>query len=291
MAERIEYFEVNSPRWLSLEDFEGEVWKDVVGFEGLYLVSNYGRIKTVARIQPCVGKKGCDSYVIIKEKIKKIADNGHGYSIVNLSCNNKPKMKYVHRLVAEAFIPNADLLPQINHKDENKSNNKVDNLEWCTCLYNNLYGTAKERSHNTYIKNGNNRAINSFTLDGKLVRRYATAHEVEKEGLSRRSVYNVCENRARSYKGLVYRFQGEPFSYRGEYKKGIPTKIYKYDSNNNLVQEYHSIKEAEIDNGLSRNYIYSATYARRRTAIINGYKFSYYPLNSCPQQLDFNFTD
>ena len=75
-------------------------------------------------------------------------------------------------------------------------------------------------------------------------------------------------------------FEGDPFSYRKEYKKGFQTKIYKYDLNNNLIQEYVSIKEAERDNGLSRNFIYSATYARSRTAIINGYKFSYYKLNN-----------
>lgn len=76
-----------------------------------------------------------------------------GYSIVKLSINNKAKEMKVHRLVANAFIPNPNNFPCVNHKDENKSNNNIDNLEWCTYEYNNSYGTRIERQSKSLIEN------------------------------------------------------------------------------------------------------------------------------------------
>ena len=110
-----------------------EEWRDVVGYEGLYMVSNCGRVKSLKFSN---GKR---------EKIMKLSDRGNGYLRVSLSKDGESKHYNVHRLVAIAFIPNPDNLPYVNHKDECKTNNNVDNLEWCTVEYNNTYGTAKER--------------------------------------------------------------------------------------------------------------------------------------------------
>lgn len=101
-----------------------EVWKDVVGYEGLYQVSNLGRVKSLAKIDR-LGR-------CYPERLKAQVNNGTGYLVVNLKHNGKQQMRSVHRLVAEHFISNELELPEVNHIDGNKFNNVVDNLEWCT---------------------------------------------------------------------------------------------------------------------------------------------------------------
>ena len=112
-----------------------EIWKDVVGYEGLYRVSNLGRVKNNRR-----------------PHILHIYVNNWGYCCVSLWKNNKDHKHLVHRLVAQAFISNTFNLPLVNHKDENKTNNSIDNLEWCTSSYNNTYGSRPDniRKHRKY---------------------------------------------------------------------------------------------------------------------------------------------
>lgn len=123
-----------------------EIWRPVVGYEGLYEVSSYGRVRSLDRYD--------SRNRFRKGRILKLSDNGRGYLIVGLHSNNKVKNFLVHRLVAEAFLPNPENLTEVNHKDEDKSNNCVDNLEWCNRNYNINYGTAKIRGRETAIKNG-----------------------------------------------------------------------------------------------------------------------------------------
>ena len=116
---------------------ESEIWKDVVGFEGLYKVSNKGNVYSVRRRDSrgikCGGRR------------LKPTHTRNGYLKVDLHNNGKRKTKHIHRLVTEAFIPNPESLPQINHIDEVKDNNNVENLEWCDSSYNINYGTRTER--------------------------------------------------------------------------------------------------------------------------------------------------
>ena len=118
-----------------------EVWKDVVGYEGLYQVSNLGRIKSLPRL---VHFKQ-DLYRMTKERILKNSVLKSGYCKVTLCKPGSQKLTLVHRIVAQAFIPNPLNLEYVNHKDENPLNCCVDNLEWCTHTYNLNYGTCRER--------------------------------------------------------------------------------------------------------------------------------------------------
>ena len=108
------------------------IFKPIKGFENMYEISNYGIIKSVDRNIIC--KDG--QIKPIKSRYIRPADNGHGYKFVNLWKDNKQYRYYVHRLVAETFLSNPDNLSEVNHIDNNKANNSVNNLEWCNRLYN-----------------------------------------------------------------------------------------------------------------------------------------------------------
>ena len=110
-----------------------EIFKEIIGYEGLYWISNLGNVKS-------------------KHKILKPVINKDGYYCVSLSKKGKLKTYTLHRLIALHFIENPDNLPQVNHKDENKLNNNADNLEWCTKAYNNSYGTKAKRQSETRKK-------------------------------------------------------------------------------------------------------------------------------------------
>ena len=105
-----------------------EEWKDIKGYKGLYKISNTGKVKSVTT-----------------DRIKKLQINNSGYLYTVLWKNGEQRIKLIHRLVAESFIENSDNLPMVNHKDENKKNNNVDNLEWCTHKYNCNYGNRNKR--------------------------------------------------------------------------------------------------------------------------------------------------
>ena len=117
-----------------------EIWKDVTGFEGFYQVSTLGRVRSLDR--KVMGKDGFPR--LHKGKIMSPGTT-HGYKFVFLAKNGSNKQWYVHRLVASEFIPNPKNYPQINHKDEDRGNNQVNNLEWCTSKYNNNYGGHIQR--------------------------------------------------------------------------------------------------------------------------------------------------
>ena len=138
-----------------------EEWKNVIGYEGLYEVSDKGNVRNVRR-----------------NTLLKLQKN-QGYIRVALSKNGIKTWLRVHRLVAQAFLPNPDNLPQVNHKDEDKTNNSVDNLEWCDQAYNNLYGTRLEKSINTKIKNGYVNEENVGLSKKEYMKKYYQEHKKE----------------------------------------------------------------------------------------------------------------
>ena len=155
------------------KEYLNEIWKPIKGYEGLYEVSNFGRIKSL--------KFG-------KERIIKGSKDKYGYLQVGLSKNNKSKTFKVHRLVAEAFIDNTDNLPQVNHKDENPSNNVVSNLEWCDAKYNCNYGSHREKQINSQQK----RKILQYDLEGNLIKEWVSINECDRNGFDKGAVWRCC---------------------------------------------------------------------------------------------------
>lgn len=191
-----------------------EEWRDIKGYEGLYQVSNEGRVKSLNR--EITYKDGRNK--ILPERILRNFLSDLGYYHVMLSKNGAPKMYKVHRLVAKAFIPNPDNLPMINHKDENPRNNKVNNLEWCTQAYNVRYGTMIERGKQKQLNRSDlSKAVEQYTLDGEFVARYDSISEVERKNpqFKTRSVSRCCRGgqmlngkwqTITNYKGFIWRY-------------------------------------------------------------------------------------
>ena len=172
-----------------------EEWKDVPRYEGFYQVSNLGNVRSVDRYIECRGAMRFQKGKMLRPHIGKF-----GYKQVILN-NKGMKLYKVHRLVAEAFIPNPDNLPQVNHKDENKINNNVENLEWCTCLYNLLYNDLHHRRNN---KN-NRKSISVVRMQGDRVDAiYPSLNEAARKiGCSSGNISKCC----RGIKNSAYGFQ------------------------------------------------------------------------------------
>lgn len=131
-----------------------EEWKDVIGFEGAYQVSNLGRVRSLDRVIDYINN-GTPTKMKIFGKILKFTPDDEGYLRVGLKFGKKVKLAGVHRLVAQSFIPNPNNLPCVNHKDYQRDNNCVDNLEWCSVEYNNRYSeNESRRPHAMYVRCG-----------------------------------------------------------------------------------------------------------------------------------------
>ena len=153
-----------------------EIWKDIVGYEGKYAVSNWGKVKSLN-----YNHTG-------KEKLLSPVKTEKGYLFVNLRREGSRKTYKVHRLVLMTFAPceNMENL-QVNHIDEDKSNNRLENLEWCTCSYNNTYNGRHKR-----VAEKKSIPIVQLSLDGKYIRSYKSSHDAEREGSFDHSAINKC---------------------------------------------------------------------------------------------------
>ena len=161
-----------------------EIWKDVPGYEGLYRVSNLGNVFSLRNDRCLTQRVYGDGYVRVP--------------LVSLS--GKHKLWLSHRIVALAFIPNPDNLPEVNHKDEDKTNNHRENLEWCTRKYNANYGTAMKRMATT-----NSKAVEQLS-DGKVTKRWDSIKDAGRDGFDRGNISKCCSGKLRTYKGFEWRY-------------------------------------------------------------------------------------
>lgn len=154
---------------------EHEIWKDVIGYEGIYQVSNLGRVKRIGKYRNQV--KEWDS-----NKILKPGKKNNGYMYCQLSKDNKTSPKMVHRLVAEAFIENPDNKKTVNHIDGNKANNTVENLEWNTYSENNLHRLYSLIGYNKGDRrNQRGKPVLQYDLQGNFIKEYPSYREAQRE--------------------------------------------------------------------------------------------------------------
>ena len=176
-----------------------EVWKDIKDYEGLYQVSNLGRIKSLSRFH--YTGWGKNKGYIKKEKILTQTLLSIGYYIVTLCKNGESKKMFVHRLVAQAFLDNLNNFPCINHKDENKLNNNVNNLEWCSIKYNVNYGNCITKRANSKKK-----PVQRIDKDGNIYT-YLSATDAGKElGINPNFISRCCTGERKTLYGETWNF-------------------------------------------------------------------------------------
>lgn len=159
-----------------------EIWKDIEGYCGCYQVSNFGNVKSLNYMHTG------------REKILKVEKTKCGYLRVIFCKDGKIKRFSVHRLVAQAFIPNPYNLPQVNHIDENKTNNIVSNLQWCSSQYNINYGHRNEK-------------ISKKVLCVETGKVYTSTHQVERElGFANSNISRACNGKQKSAYGFHWRY-------------------------------------------------------------------------------------
>ena len=165
-----------------------EIWKNVV-IKGEvydnYKVSNLGRLINL-------NYRGTG-----KNKLLKPSKNTNGYLQVFLRKDGKRKMFLVHRLVVETFLPNPDGLPEVNHKDEDKTNNSVENLEWCTHEYNTNYGTRTEKTSKPVLQ---------LSLTGEFIKEWKSTQECGRNGYIPGNIVKCCRGKRKSAHGFRWEY-------------------------------------------------------------------------------------
>lgn len=169
-----------------------EIWKPIKNYENLYVISNLGNIKSLDK-KDSIGRK-------IKGKYMKPIKRKDGYLDILLRKNNHSKRFLIHRLVAQTFIENKNNYKEINHKDENKSNNCVKNLEWCNRKYNINYGMANKKRKETLL-NKNGKAINQIDKNNNIIKQYSSLMEAHRKTKLNKSHLSECCNGIRKTTG------------------------------------------------------------------------------------------
>lgn len=184
------------------ENLPGEEWKPIQGYEGLYDVSNMGRIMSVEKISPRGNKVGGVSNIPVHRRLIYLNKTSRGYYIVTLFKNKSRRYLSVHRLVAMHFCDGYKPGLLVNHKDENTTNNRADNLEWCTTEYNNNYGTARERSAKAQWKR-----VAQYDKDGNLIAIYSSGKEASQiTGFHKSNISGWCNGKHPCKAGYKWRF-------------------------------------------------------------------------------------
>lgn len=177
----------------------GEVWKDIIGYEGIYQISNLGQIRSKDRYaRVCGGGRR-----LVKGKILKPCICSNGYMEAHLRLNGTRKVFLLHRLVAIHFIENPYDFPEVNHKDENIQNCGADNLEWCTSKYNANYGTRNQRM----MLGRKFKPVLQFDKKGNFVKKWdKMADACRASGADVTSMIRVCKGKQKTCVGYIWKY-------------------------------------------------------------------------------------
>lgn len=239
-----------------------EVWKDIKGYGGYYQVSNLGNVKSLDRYIKY--PNGCEHF--FKGKNIKFIKDKDGYNVVNLKKHQKGKFSRVNRLVAQAFIPNPNNYPIINHKDEIKSNNKIDNLEWCTYKYNSNYGHCIENN----IK-ARSKRIYQYDLEGNFIKEWFNSSEAEKSGYNGSRICMCCNKNAKTSNGFIWsntkieNFDKSILINAGRNNKSKSKIVIQYDLDGNFIKEWPSAKECQR-NGYNQAAVSRCCLGKQKTS-------------------------
>lgn len=185
-----------------------EIWKDVVGYEGLYQVSNFGRVKHLEYTFT-----NCSGSHVVKEKIINSYLQNNGYRLCHLYKKNTRKMFLLHRLVAEAFIPNPNNYPIINHKDSNPQNCEVSNLEWCTYSYNAKYSydTTNRKEKMNWKKgkeNANSKPVYATDKDGNILFHFDCIMDAQRSlGILNSGIVACLKRKTKTAGGYIWHYE------------------------------------------------------------------------------------
>ena len=175
-----------------------ETWKPIKGYEGAYEVSSLGNVKSVKRT---IVRGGISQTINERILSPKQAKN-NGYLIVGLHVGGHVRYKYIHRLVAEAFLGVSVDGGDVNHKNEVKTDNRLENLEWCSHIANVNYGTGRTR-HDAAVSV----PVSCYTADGTFIRSYASITEAAKEvGVLKTSVWAALSGKSKTCKGMIWKY-------------------------------------------------------------------------------------
>lgn len=224
---------------LSLEDLPNEEWRFIPHTDELYMISNMGRVKSVDSVRYYKRyKRTC------KSRIRKQFPNWQGYLACFVSNRNGEKIGIrIHKVVCDVFIPNPDNLPCVNHKDENKQNNRVDNLEHCTYAYNLAYGSREGEKDVPVLQ---------YDLQGNFIKEYKSVTQAAVEtNTNRRSISNATHGWAKSAGGYMWRLKGEGNIQNIEqHTENNKREVLCYDLQGHFLNEYPSMIAASKSLGL-----------------------------------------